>query len=250
MNSLLKEQIAIVTGGSAGIGKAIAIKFAAEGATVIIFGSNAERGTDALKEIKAANNESTIEFVQVDVSDGESVAAAVKRVIDTYGKVDILVNNAGITRDQLLMKMNDADWDSVMNVNLKSCFYTCRSVVRAMMKARKGKIINISSVVGVSGNAGQANYAASKAGMIGFTKSLAKELASRKICVNCVAPGFITTQMTDVLTEEQRTSVLDKIPLGRMGQSSEIADAVLFLASHMSDYITGQTLAVDGGMLT
>jgi 3-oxoacyl-[acyl-carrier protein] reductase len=248
MNSLLKGKIAIVTGGTAGIGKAIALKFASAGATVVIFGSNASRGETALHEISAANTDTTPKFFQVDVSNGEAVANATKTVIETYGTIDILVNNAGITRDQLLMKMGDEDWDSVLNVNLKSCFYTCKAVVRTMMKARKGKIINISSVVGVTGNAGQANYAASKAGMIGFTKSLAKELAPRHICVNCLAPGFITTQMTDALNETQRAVVLEKIPLGRMGNSNEIAEAALFLASSMSDYITGQTIAVDGGM--
>ena len=165
------------------------------------------------------------------------------------GRIDILVNNAGITRDNLLMKMTEEDWDRVIAVNLKSVYNTCQALVRSMLKARNGKIINITSVVGLNGNAGQANYAASKAGMIGFTQSLAKEVASRGICVNCIAPGFIKTPMTGVLTETQKEAIIKQVPMGRLGNPEEIAHAAVFLASSLSDYVTGQVLTVDGGMV-
>ena len=176
-----------------------------------------------------------------------------KEVIDgiceKYGRVDILVNNAGITRDQLLMKMSEEDWDRVLDVNAKSCFNTCKAVVRAMMKARKGRIINVTSVVGITGNTGQANYAASKAAVIGFTKSLAKEIASRNISVNCIAPGFIDTDMTSSLGDKVKEGILTQVPMGRLGRSEEVANTALYLASDLSNYVTGQVLVVDGGMV-
>jgi len=238
---MLKGQIAIVTGGERGIGKAIAQKFLGAGASVAIFGIDEALG----KELSGEN----CRFFPVDVSDSAAVNAAVKQVIDAHGKVDILVNNAGITRDQLLMKMKEEEWDAVLNVNLKSCFNTCQAVIRPMIKARAGSIINMSSVVGLIGNAGQANYAASKAGMIGFAKALAREVAGRGIRVNCIAPGFIETPMTDKLSDKQKESILAMIPKGKMGQPEDIANAALFLASPLAEYITGQTLAVDGGFV-
>lgn len=245
MNDLLKNQVAIITGGTAGIGKAIALEFARQGAKVAIFGTHAERGEQVVQEIgpeKAA-------FYQVNVGKTKDVEEAIKLVQEKQGPVDILVNNAGVTRDQLMLKMTEEDWDLVMEVNVKSCYNTCKALTRQMLKSRKGVIINISSVIGLIGNAGQANYAASKAAIIGFTKALAKELASRNIRVNCIAPGFIETKMTDVMTEQQRQATLSNIPLERMGMPSDIANAALFLASPMASYITGQVLTVDGGMV-
>lgn len=245
---MLKDQTAVVTGGTAGIGKAIAIKFAEAGAKVAIFGTNDERGAQVVEEIRQRTNGSEAVYIRVNVADTSEVENAIKQVLERFTKVDILVNNAGITKDQLLMKMTEADWDQVMDVNVKSCYNTCKSLVRAMMKSRKGKIINMGSVVGLTGNAGQVNYAASKAAIIGFTKALAKELAPRNICVNCIAPGFIKTSMTDELNEDQRKTILSRIPLGRLGDPEDIANAALYLASSLSDYITGQVLVVDGGM--
>lgn len=249
MNQLVKNQVAIVTGATAGLGKAIALKFAEQGANVIVFGTNHERGTEVLKELEQTNQQGQHAFYAVDVSNSTAVEEAIKEILSKFGQVDILVNNAGITADQLLMKMTEDDWDRVMNVNVKSCYNLCRHLVRAFLKAKKGKIINISSVVGLTGNAGQVNYAASKAAMIGFTKALAKELATRNICVNCIAPGFIQTRMTDILPEEQKNQFLSSIPLGRFGQPEDIANAVLFLSSPLANYITGQVIAVDGGMV-
>lgn len=249
MKELLQDKVAVITGGTAGIGKAIAMRFASSGALVVILGSDASRGEAALKEIQAIHPAAEPRYVQADVGKGASVAAAMKEIYSAFGRVDILVNNAGITRDQLFMKMSEEEWHTVLNVNLDSCFYTCKEVVRPMLKAKKGKIINVSSVVGICGNPGQVNYAASKAAMIGFTKSLAKELASRQICVNCLAPGFVSTQMTDSLTEAQKEKAVGEIPMGRFGQPDEIANAALFLASGLSDYMTGQTLVVDGGLV-
>ena len=247
MSELLKDKIAIVTGGSAGIGKAIAKKFLENGAKVAIFGSNLERGQLAVEELTAGGGQVT--FVQVDVADSGKVEAAIKSVEEQLGNVDVLVNNAGITRDGLLLRMKEEDWDRVLDVNLKSCFNTCRSICRSMSKKRAGKIINVTSVVGLTGNPGQVNYAASKSGMIGLTKSLAKEFARRNICVNCIAPGFIETAMTDKLTDKQREDTLSHIPMGRHGKAEEVANAALFLASEMSSYVTGQVLTVDGGMV-
>ncbi len=248
MKPLLENEIAIVTGGTAGIGKAIALKFAEHKAKVAIFGTHAERGREVVDEILGLAGEGYAAFFQVDVANSQSVEEAIKKVLETFGRVDILVNNAGITRDQLLMRMSEEEWDQVLDTNLKSCYHTCHAIVRSMMKARKGKIINVSSVVGLIGNPGQVNYAASKAGMIGFTKALAKEIASRGICVNCIAPGFITSRMTDELTQDQKEALLGRIPMGRMGNVVDIANAALFLASALADYITGQVLTVDGGM--
>lgn len=249
MNQLLLNQVAIITGGNAGIGKAIASKFAEEGAKVIIFGTNVETGQKTINEIREITQSQTIYFRCVDVSQTQLVDEAIKDVVEEFGVVDILINNAGITADQLLMKMSEQDWDKVLDTNLKSCFNTCKSVVRGMMKAKKGKIINISSVVGLMGNAGQTNYAASKAGIIGFSKALAKELASRNILVNCIAPGFIQTKMTDALTPIQREMIVKDIPLNRLGEPSDIANLAWFLATPLSNYVTGQVITVDGGMV-
>lgn len=247
-SELLKGQIAIVTGGNAGIGKSIALALAKHGAKVAIFGTNAERGAQVVEEIQQLTKQKdSATFHRVDVAKTNDVDQAVKQVLEAYGTVDILVNNAGINRDQLLMKMSEEDWDTVIDVNLKSCYNTSRALVRTMMKARKGTIINISSVVGLTGNAGQANYAASKAAMIGLTKALAKELAPRNIRVNCICPGYIDTAMTTVLTDAQKAALLAKIPLERIGSPEDIAQATLFLA--LSNYITGQVVTVDGGMV-
>lgn len=249
MKNLLKEQIALVTGGTAGIGKAIAMKFAEHGATVIIFGTNQERGEQVIAEIKKVPQAKEAAFYQVNVSNTSEVREQIQEILEKHGHVDVLVNNAGITCDQLLMKMTEQDWDNIMNVNVKSCYNTCQALVRSMLKSKRGKIINMSSVIGLTGNAGQSNYAASKAAVIGFTKALAKELASRNINVNCIAPGFIETKMTEILTDVQKKSTLANIPLGRMGTPDDIANAALFLASDLSAYITGQVLTVDGGMV-
>lgn len=244
----MKDQVAIVTGGNAGIGKAIALKLAQEGAKVAILGTNPETGAEAVNEIKQATD-SDIRFYQADVSKTPIVDGVIKQILHDFGKIDILVNNAGITADQLLMKMSEDEWDRVISINLKSCYNTCKAVIRTMMKARHGRIINISSVVGLNGNPGQINYAASKAGMIGLTKALAKEVAPRNILVNCIAPGFIKSKMTEILTDEQKEGIYKQIPLGRMGDPMEIANCVWFLASPLAEYITGQVITVDGGMV-
>lgn len=250
MDRLLEDQTAIITGGTAGIGKAIAMRFAEQGARVAIFGTDPNRGEEAVKEIhETIKEENKVQFFQVDVSKGEEVKGTVEKILSSFGKLDILVNNAGITRDQLLMKMADEEWDQVLSVNVNSLFYLCRAIIRPMMKAKKGKIINVSSVVGLSGNAGQVNYASSKAAVIGFTKALALEVASRGICVNCIAPGFIKTRMTDKLSSEQQDGIMKKIPLGHFGDPKDIAHVALFLACSWSDYMTGQVVTVDGGMV-
>jgi 3-oxoacyl-[acyl-carrier protein] reductase len=248
---LLKGKSALVTGGTAGIGKAIALLFAEQGADVAIFGTNQERAEQAVKEIEAgrASPEQKVASFLVDVSKSKPVEEIIQQLLALFGKIDILVNNAGITRDNLLMKMSEEDWDLVVDVNLKSVYNTCRALVRPMMKARSGSIINITSIVGLTGNAGQVNYAASKSGMIGLTKSLAKELASRGIRANCVAPGYIETQMTEGLSAQVKEGILAKVPLSRIGQPRDIAHAALFLASDLSSYVTGQVMAVDGGMV-
>lgn len=245
----LQGQTALVTGGTAGIGAAIAKRFAEHGAYVVIWGTNRERGEKIAAELSSIPDSAGAAFHQVNVAQFSEVEGAIKQLLETRGNVDILVNNAGITRDQLLMKMSEQDWDDVMDINVKSCYNTTRVLARYFLKARKGKVINISSVVGLVGNPGQTNYAASKAAIIGFTKALAKEVASRNIQVNCIAPGFIDTGMTQVLTEEQKKATLQGIPMGRLGTTDEIADAALFLAGPSSSYITGQVLAVDGGMV-
>lgn len=249
MDQLLKGQTAIVTGATAGIGKAIAKRFAEQGAFVVVIGTNTERGEAVASELAALPHSGGALFLKVDVSNHSEVDSAVKTILEKRGTVDILVNNAGITRDQLLMKMTEDDWDTVMDTNAKSCYNTCRALTRTFLKSKKGRIINVSSVVGLTGNAGQVNYAASKAAMVGFTKALAKELASRNILVNCIAPGFISTPMTDVMTPAQRETTLAAIPLGKMGSPDDIANAALFLASSLSDYVTGQVITVDGGMV-
>lgn len=252
MDRLLAGKHAIVTGGSRGIGKAIAQRFLDQGASVAIFGMNKTKGEEAVEQLKThttLDSSQKVTFYQIDVSKSDEVDTIINQVLQDFGSIDILVNNAGVTSDNLLMRLKEEDWDRVLDTNLKSIFNTCRNLVRPMMKAKSGKIINITSVVGITGNAGQTNYAASKSGMIGFTKSLAKEVASRGICVNCIAPGFIETDMTDALNEKQKESILTQIPMQKMGHTQDIANAALYLASSLSDYVTGQVLTVDGGMV-
>jgi 3-oxoacyl-(acyl-carrier-protein) reductase len=239
----LTGKTALVTGASGGIGAEIARALHAAGATVALSGTR----TAPLEELAAALGERA-HVLACDLSNPEAVEALPKQAIAALGQVDILVNNAGITRDNLFMRMSDAEWQSVIDVNLTATFRLCRGVLRGMMKARWGRIVNISSVVGATGNPGQGNYAAAKAGMVGMSKSLAYEVASRGITVNCVAPGFIATAMTDKLTDEQKAKILTQIPAGRMGGPDEIAAAVLYLASAEAGYVTGATLHVNGGM--
>jgi 3-oxoacyl-[acyl-carrier protein] reductase len=236
-----------VTGSGRGIGKAIAMKLAQNGATLVIndVGDNAP-AEQTVAEIKAINHQSTA--IMADVSSSADVTRMVDAAIAAYGKIDILVNNAGITRDQLTMKMSDEEWDKVIAIDLKSVFLCTRAVLRPMLKQRSGRIISMSSVVGIIGNAGQANYAAAKAGIIGFTKTIAKEVASRGITVNAVAPGFIDTPMTQVLAPERKQALLANIPLGSLGTPQDIAETVAFLASEEARYITGQVITVDGGI--
>jgi 3-oxoacyl-[acyl-carrier protein] reductase len=243
----LAGKVAVVTGASRGIGRSIAIELAKQGADIVVnYAGSVDRANEVVKEIEALGRKAI--SIQCDVSDGDSVNAMMKEALEAFGSIDILVNNAGITRDNLLMRMKDSEWDDVINTNLKGVFLCTKAVTRPMMKQRKGRIINITSIVGVTGNPGQANYVAAKAGVIGFTKTTAKELAQRNITVNAVAPGFITTDMTDKLTEEVKNSMLTQIPLGQFGRPEDIANAVVFLASEDSSYITGQTLHIDGGM--
>jgi 3-oxoacyl-[acyl-carrier protein] reductase len=245
---MLEGKTALVTGASRGIGKAIALRLAKEGANIAInFAGNVAAAEEVKAAIEADGGKAIL--VQADVSDSAAVDAMVKTVVDTFGGIDILVNNAGITRDGLLMRMKEEDWDAVLNTNLKSIFLCTKAVSKLMMKKRSGRIVNMSSVVGVNGNAGQANYSAAKAGAIGFTKSMAKELAGRGITVNAIAPGFIQTDMTAVLPEAVKESMAKSIPLGRLGAPEDIAGAVLFLVSDCASYITGQVINVDGGMV-
>lgn len=243
-NELLKDKVAIVTGGTAGIGRQIALTFAEQGAKVAVIGTNRERGEEVVSLMGSKGA-----FYQADVSNTLEVQQTVKQIIEHFGGVDILVNNAGITKDQLIMKMSEEEWDLVMAINVKSCYNLVHSCVRNMMRNRSGKIINISSVVGLMGNAGQVNYSASKAAMVGFTKALARELAPRNIHVNCIAPGFIETRMTDEMTDAQKEMTLAQIPFGRMGSPQDIANTALFLASDLSAYVTGTVIPVDGGMV-
>ncbi len=246
----LEGKKAIVTGGTRGIGKAIAVLFAEHGADIAVFGTNEERGKEIielLNQLKVSPSQKFI-FRKVDVANHAEVKDITNQVLVEFENIDIVVNSAGITRDQLLMKMQEEDWDTVLDVNLKSVYNMSHALMRPMMKRRYGRIINITSVIGLTGNPGQVNYAASKSGMIGLTKSLAKEVASRGISVNCIAPGFIDTDMTNQLSEEQREAILKRVPMGRLGSAKEIAQAALFLASSDADYITGQVLTVDGGM--
>jgi 3-oxoacyl-[acyl-carrier protein] reductase len=243
-----ENQIAIVTGAGRGIGHAIAVRLASEGARVASVSrseANAKRTAD---EINAARADAAKAYA-VDVADHAAVQKVGARILEDFGKIDILVNNAGVTRDGLAMRMSVEDWDTVINTNLRGAFNFTQSIVRAMIKQRSGRIINITSVIGLIGNAGQTNYAASKAGLIGFTKSLARELASRNITVNAVAPGFITTDMTAGLSDEIKKTIQSQIPLGKTGGPEDIANAVAFLASAEASYITGQVLCVDGGMV-
>jgi len=246
--SQLQDKRAIITGGARGIGRAIARQFVEEGAHVAVFDVAFPDDFDAFAEEMRARERMLISRT-VDITDCDAVEQACANVVDEFGGIDILVNNAGITRDKLIMRMTDEDWDSVIAVNLKGSFLMTRAVAKVMIRQRKGKIVNITSVVGVMGNAGQANYAASKAGMIGLTKSSAKELAGRNINVNAVAPGYVETDMTHALSEEQRNTFLSVIPLKRGCTPVEIAHTVSFLASEKSDYITGQVINVDGGMI-
>ncbi len=244
---MLANQVAVVTGAGRGIGRAIALRFAAEGAGVVCVSRTAENSEKVAAEVRALGRQAWA--LAVDVADGAAVTAAADRILKEAGRVDILVNNAGITRDGLLMRMSDADWDSVLNTNLKGAFSFTKAFTRAFLKQRSGRIINISSVIGLMGNAGQANYAASKAGLIGFTKSIARELGSRGITVNAIAPGFIETDMTAELGEEAKAALLKQIPLGCLGNTDDIAAAALYLASPGARYVTGQVLTVDGGMV-
>jgi len=245
---VLKDRVAIITGASRGIGRAVALKLARDGAKVVVnYAGNVEKAQEVVDTIKEFGGEAIA--VQADVSSPQEVEAMVEKVMEHFGQVDILVNNAGITRDTLLMRMKEEDWDAVMNTNLKGVYNCSKAVIRVMMKQRWGRIINITSVVGLMGNAGQANYAAAKAGIIGFTKSVAKELGSRGITVNAVAPGFIETDMTAVLNDELKAALKEQIPLQRLGAPEDIAHLVAFLASDHAGYITGQTINVDGGMV-
>lgn len=245
---LLDGQVVLVTGGSRGIGRAVALACAKEGAHVVInYAGNVKAAQSVVEEISDMGRKCLA--VQADVSKVADVERLVEESLADFGKIDVLVNNAGITRDGLLMRMKEEDWDAVLETNLKGIYLCTKAVTKGMMKQRSGRIINMTSVVGVMGNTGQANYAAAKAGVIGFTKSMAKELASRNINVNAVAPGFIHSDMTSVLPENVQKAMTDAIPLARMGEPEEVADAVLFLASKASRYITGQVLHVDGGMV-
>jgi 3-oxoacyl-[acyl-carrier protein] reductase len=244
----LEGKVAVVTGGSRGIGEGIVRRLAAEGATVYgTYNSGSDRAEAIAAEMVA--NGMNVRFIKTDVTSEQSVKELVDAVVKESGRLDILVNNAGITKDTLVMRMSEKDWDDVLTANLKGTFLCSKAVCRQMMSQRAGRIINITSVVGITGNAGQANYSASKAGIIGLSKSLAKEFASRNILVNCIAPGYVETDMTHKLTEEQRAGFLGVIPLKRAGSIDEIASAVTFFASSDSSYITGQVLCVDGGMV-
>ena len=243
-----EKKVVVVTGASRGIGKEIALKYAENGYNVAInYVSDKTNVEELEKEFKEKGAEALI--VKADVSKSEQVQEFIKAVIEKYGKIDVLVNNAGITRDMLLMRMKEEDFDKVIEINLKGTFLVTKEVVPYMMKKRDGKIISLSSVVGVSGNAGQCNYSASKAGIIGFTKSIAKELASRNIRANAVAPGFIETDMTNVLSDTVKENIYAQIPLKRMGEAKEVAELIYFLGEDTSSYITGQVINIDGGMI-
>lgn len=245
---MLKGKTAIITGSGRGIGRAIALKLASLGANIVINDIPSSQDADATsEEIKNMGVESIV--VKGDVRNIDDVNELIKTTIDKFGEIDIFVNNAGITRDGLMLRMSEEDWDMVMDINLKGAFNCIKTVARPMMKQRSGSIINITSIVGVMGNAGQANYVASKAGLIGLTKTTAKEFASRGIRCNAVAPGFIQSAMTDVLPEDVKQKYFDSIPLGKFGQTEDIANVVAFLASDMSAYVTGQTINVDGGLV-
>ena len=242
----LEEKVSVVTGAAKGIGREIALRFAQEGADVAAW----DVKTDEMESLKTEIEGKGRRFLglQVDVSDFDTVKTAVENVLDGFSRIDILINNAGITRDNLIIRMSEVDWDSVIDVNLKGVFNCTKAISRVMLKQKSGRIINISSVIGIFGNAGQSNYAASKGGIISFTKSIAKELASRGITVNAIAPGFIDTGMTGLLGDEVREKYLQSVPLRRMGTGKDVAEAALFLASDQASYITGETIRVDGGL--
>lgn len=245
---MLANKVALITGASRGIGRAIALSYAKNGAKVAInFAGNEEKAQSVVDEIQSLGGEAI--KIKANVSREDEVKAMIKEVVQTFGSLDILVNNAGITRDNLLMRMSETDFDDVIDTNLKGVFLCTKAVTRQMMKQKSGRIINVSSVVAISGNPGQANYVSAKAGVIGLTKTSAKELAARNILVNAIAPGFIETDMTDQLTEEQKENTLALIPLQKLGKAEDIANVALFLASEESKYITGQTIQVDGGMV-
>jgi 3-oxoacyl-[acyl-carrier protein] reductase len=246
MSQRLKGKIAIITGSGRGIGFAIAELFAQEGASIVLSDVSDAMLSEAQAKIKALGAE--VLSVKADVTNESQIEELVKKTVDKFGKIDILVNNAGITRDGLLIRMSQGDWDSVLSVNLKGAFLCTRDVSRVMIKQRSGRIVNMASIIGITGNAGQANYSASKGGLIAFTKTAAKELASRDIRVNAIAPGFIRTEMTDKLPEAMKKAMLERIPLNRFGETADVARAALFLASEDSGYITGCTIQVDGGM--
>ena len=243
----LSNKTAIVTGASQGIGETIAIEMAKSGATVFCLARNKEALDITIKKITENGGKATA--FSCDISNNDDFKSIILNIVKEYGSIDILVNNAGITKDNLLMRMSDDQWDDVLNINLKGSFTCIRSVIKHMMKKKFGRIINITSIVGITGNAGQANYAASKSGLIGLTKSIAKEVASRGITANCVAPGWIETSMTDQLSTEVKNKFLSQIPTGKIGQSKDIANTVIFLASDEAEYITGQTITVDGGRI-
>ena len=243
----ISGKIAIVTGASQGIGRKIAKVLSNSGAHVICIARTENKIIDLVEEIR--NDNGSADYISCDVSDSDAFSNSVDTVIKEHSKIDILINNAGITRDALLMRMTEDQWEKVINTNLKGAFYGMKSVIRSMMKNKFGRIINITSIVGITGNAGQANYAASKAGLIGMTQSIAKEVGSRGITVNCIAPGWIDTEMTDELPENSKSALLDRIPLGKIGKPEDIAYTALFLASNEANYITGQTITVDGGRI-
>ena len=243
----LKNKIAIVTGASQGIGKIIAFELAKSGAHVVCISRNKKAIESTVDEITQNNGKAST--FPCDVSDSDAFMKIILEIIEKNDKIDILVNNAGITRDSILVRMSNEDWDDVINTNLKGAFSCTKAVMRYMMKNKFGRIINITSIVGLTGNAGQANYAASKAGLIGMTKSIAKEVASRGITANCIAPGWIETSMTDILNEEVKNKLLSQIPVGKIGSPDDIANTVIFLASDEAGYITGQTITVDGGRI-
>ncbi|MFA5119328.1 MAG: 3-oxoacyl-[acyl-carrier-protein] reductase [Candidatus Omnitrophota bacterium] len=243
----LKDKVVLITGGARGIGRSIALLFAKEGAHIAVGDVNVQEAQATAQEIAGMGRKS--EALLLDVTDYAKVEEAINKILDKFGRIDILVNNAGITKDNLLLRMSQGEWDAVINVNLKGTFNCTKAVSRPMIKQRAGKIVNIASIIGVIGNAGQANYSASKAGIIALTKTTARELASRNITANAVAPGFIQTEMTAKLPQELKDKMLADIPLGKLGSPDDVANACLFLASGEADYITGQTLIVDGGMV-
>ncbi|HDL10218.1 MAG TPA: 3-oxoacyl-[acyl-carrier-protein] reductase [Candidatus Omnitrophica bacterium] len=243
---MLKDKVALITGSGRGIGREIALTFARQGAEIISVDVDLQSAVETSKLVKSEGRRS--KAYACDISDFKMTHNVLKSAIEEFGKIDVLVNNAGITRDNLLLRMTEEEWDLVLKVNLKGAFNVTKAVLRQMIRQRRGKIINIASVIGIMGNAGQANYAASKSGLIAFTKSLAKELASRNINVNAIAPGYIKTKMTEVLSEEVKNQVLSLIPFARFGEPQDVANCALFLASSLSDYITGQVIVVDGGL--